>query len=183
MLSESLRNQGLFLWAKTKRGSFSEKSISKLCGSGNGAFAIAKSDIPFWIWYICSLTGAALRFAEIMSEKNLSGGLILMFYFVIFASGLSEISSNTAAAAITIPVIMSITLGLELNVIPYLLISIVAFNSAYILPVSIRAIPVGYGFDPCQLFRHGSRLAIFSIVTISVIGYIFMNTWSIFSTL
>lgn len=132
---------------------------------------------------IVTETGAALKFAEIMAERNLSGGLILILYFVIFASGLSEISSNTAAAAITIPVIMSITLGLGLNVVPYLLISIVAFNSAYILPVSIRAIPVGYGFDPGQLFRHGSRLAILSIITISIIGYIFMNIWPLFSTL
>lgn len=128
-------------------------------------------------------TGAALKFAEIMSERNLSGGLVLILYFVIFASGLSEISSNTAAAAITIPVIMSITIGLGLNFIPYLLISIVAFNSAYILPVSIRAIPVGYGFDPGKLFQHGSRLAILSIIAITFVGYIFMNTWPIFSKL
>lgn len=128
-------------------------------------------------------TGAAVRFAEIMAERNLSGGLVLIFLFVIFSSGLSEISSNTAAAAIAIPVIMSITLGLELNFIPYLFIAIVAFNSAYILPVSIRAIPVGFGLDPGQLFKHGSRLALLSVFTISIVGYIFMKIWPLFSTL
>lgn len=128
-------------------------------------------------------TGAAIRLAEIVSGYNLTGGFGLIFLFVIFNSLLSEISSNTAAAAISVPVIMSITLSLGLNFIPYLLISIVAFNSAYILPVSIRAIPVGFGLDPGQLLRHGSRLAAFSILTISIFGFIFMKIWPLFSTL
>ncbi len=126
-------------------------------------------------------TGAALRVAELIAQYNLHGGFVTVLIFVLFGSILSEISSNTAAAAITVPIVISITIALGLNTIPYLFVAIVAFNSAYILPVSIRAIPVGYGLDPRELLRHGSRLALISICTISIIGFVFLSSWPLFT--
>lgn len=128
-------------------------------------------------------TGATTTIAKLISEGNLTGGLGTIFVFTLFACGLSEISSNTAAAAITVPVVVSITTQLGLDPVPYLLISIVAFNCAYILPVSIRAIPVGYGLESNALLFKGSGLAVLSSVAITLVGYALMKFWPLFSKL
>ena len=128
-------------------------------------------------------TGATATIARFIAEGNLTGGLGTIFIFTLFACGLSEISSNTAAAAITVPVVISITTQLGLDPIPYLLISIVAFNCAYILPVSIRAIPVGYGLASNTLLVRGAGLAVLSALTVTTVGYILIRFWPMFLTL
>ena len=45
---------------------------------------------------------------------------------------LTEISSNTAAAAIAVPVVQSIAQALGLNPIPYLFVAIVALVGRYL---------------------------------------------------
>ncbi len=128
-------------------------------------------------------TNAAAKIAQMIAEGNLAGGLGTIFIFVLFACGLSEISSNTAAAAIAVPVVASITTALGLDPIPYLLVVIVAFNCAYILPISIRAIPIGYGLEPNALLREGSKLAMLSVLAITEVGYLLMKFWPLFSSL
>lgn len=76
----------------------------------------------------------------------------------------------------------SIAQALGLNPIPYLFVAIVAFNSAYVLPVSIRAIPVSYGLDPAELFKNGMLLSLCSVLLITVVGYLFIRYWPLFST-
>lgn len=128
-------------------------------------------------------TGAAVKIAEIIAKGNLTGGLGTVFLFVLLACVLSEVSSNSASAAIVVPVIASIAGTLGLDAVPYLFITIVAFNCAYILPVSIRAIPVGYGLSPAALLKEGSKLAAISMLTITIVGYLAMKFWPLFSTL
>lgn len=127
-------------------------------------------------------TGAALKMAEAITLLPLTGGLETVFAFTLFSTVLTEISSNTAAAAIAVPVVQSIAQALGLNPIPYLFVAIVAFNSAYVLPVSIRAIPVSYGLDPAELFKNGLLLSLCSVLLITVVGYLFIRYWPLFST-
>ena len=96
---------------------------------------------------------------------------------------LSEISSNTAAAAIAVPIVVSVTTGLGLNPIPYVFITAAAFNCAYVLPTSIRAIPIGYGLSPKYLFKNGLVLTLIGIIVISILGYLMITFWPGFSTL
>lgn len=118
-------------------------------------------------------TGAAAKLAEFIAMLPLSGGgLGTVGIFTVFATVLSEISSNTAAASISIPVVESIARALGLSHIPYVLITIVAVNCAYILPVSIRAIPVGYGLEPAELFHKGAVLSILNMLLTTVIGWL-----------
>lgn len=128
-------------------------------------------------------TGAAAKMAELITILPLSGGLETIFVFNVFSCLLTEISSNTAAAAIAVPVVQNIAQALALNPVPYIMISIVAFNTAYILPVSIRAIPVSYGLDPSHLFRYGMILSLSSVLIITIVGYIFMTFFPAFSLL
>ena len=125
-------------------------------------------------------TGAATKLAEVITVLPLTGGIETIFAFTAFSTILTEVSSNTAAASIAIPIIQSIAEAIGLNVVPYILVTIVAVNCAYILPVSTRAIPIGYGLDPAELFKHGVLLSVLNVLLTTVVGYIFINYWPAF---
>lgn len=126
-------------------------------------------------------TGAAEAIAKVITLLPLSGGVETMFSLTLFATFLTEISSNTAAASISIPVVESITKALGVNPIPYILISIVAVNCAFILPVSTRAVGVTYGLNPDDLMLHGVKLSILCMVLVSCLGYVCMTFWGLFN--
>ena len=106
-----------------------------------------------------------------------------MFSLTLFATFLTEISSNTAAASISIPVVQSIAQQLGLNPIPYILTSIVAVNCAFILPVSTRAVGVTYGLNPDDLMHNGVKLSVLCMLLVSALGYLCMNFWELFNHL
>ncbi len=125
-------------------------------------------------------TGAAVAIAGLVSGLNLTGGFFTILVFTAFTVMLAETASNTAAAAIALPIVISVTQGAGLDPIPYIYISAAAFNAAYMLPTSIRAIPIGYGLSPAFLFRHGLKQTVATILAISVIGWAFMRFWPYF---
>jgi len=126
-------------------------------------------------------TGAAEAIAKVITLLPLNGGIETIFSLTIFATFLTEISSNTAAASISIPVVESITKALGVNPIPYILISIVAVNCAFILPVSTRAVGVTYGLNPDDLMRYGVKLSIMCMILVSCLGYACMTFWNLFN--
>ncbi len=126
-------------------------------------------------------TGAVESFASIIGKLHLTGGFGTMFAFAAFTVILSEISNNTSAAAISIPIVISICQGLNLNPLPYLYTTIAAFNCAYMMPTTIRAIPIGYGLSPKYLLQKGALLTLASILVASISGYLLMELWPMFS--
>lgn len=122
-------------------------------------------------------TGATESIAAQLKNLNLRGGIGTVFAFTCFTVILAEISNNTSAAAIAIPIIISITQQLKLNPIPYIYISIAAFNCAFMLPTTIRAIPVGFGLSPKYLLKKGIWMTLSSILVISIAGYILITFW------
>lgn len=126
-------------------------------------------------------TGAAQSIADLISVLYLDGGFLTILAFVSFTVILSEISSNTSAAAISLPIVISIIKGLNKNPIPYIYIVIAAFNCAYMLPTTIRSIPVGYGLKPRYMLEKGALLTVGSILVISVLGYLLLKYWELFS--
>ena len=120
-------------------------------------------------------SGAAQVVAAQLAASNLTGGLGTILLFVAFTIMLAEIASNTAAAAIALPVVISVTQELGLNPIPYIFITTAAFNCAYILPTSIRAIPVAYGLKPSFMGKNGVALTALSILAISLFGWLLMR--------
>lgn len=128
-------------------------------------------------------TGAALVIAQGLTQLPLDGGFETMLSVAFFGTVLTEISSNTAAASIAIPVVLSLAKELLLNPVPYLLVTIVAVNCAYILPVSIRAIGVSYGLSSDALLKEGFKLSVMTMVLVSLVGYLAMKFWPAFVTL
>jgi sodium-dependent dicarboxylate transporter 2/3/5 len=126
-------------------------------------------------------TGAADAIAQIVSNLNLTGGLVTIFVFTVFTILLAETASNTAAAAISLPIVISVTQAAGLDPIPYIYIAAAAFNTSYMLPTSIRAIPIGHGLSPSFLFRHGLKQTIAGAILITLLGWIFMTYWPYFN--
>lgn len=128
-------------------------------------------------------TGAALVIAKGLALLPLHGGLETMLSVTAFGTVLSEISSNTAAASIAIPVVQGLAAELSMNPIPYLLASIIAVNCAYVLPVSIRAIGVSYGLSADALLREGLIVSVLTVIAVSLVCWAAMLFWPAFSTL
>lgn len=124
---------------------------------------------------LVTATGAAAQLAKCITALPLSGGPETVFVFTGFATLLTEISSNTAAASIAIPVVESIARELALDPLPYVLLSIVAVNCAYVLPVSVRAIPIAYGLDPHVMFRSGLLLTLANILLTTAAGCLLLR--------
>lgn len=131
---------------------------------------------------LLSLTGAGPAIAGMISSFNVKGILGLITIFTFFASFLGNITSNTAAVAITLPIVMQITQGLNLNPIPFLYITSIACNQAYILPTSVRAIPVGYGLDPADMVKPGWVVVILNCAVTISLGYLLILFWPRFSS-
>lgn len=127
--------------------------------------------------------GGAAALSRLITMLPLSGGAMTILALTLFCVVLTEISSNTAAAAIAIPIIQSLTETMGLSPIPYLLLATAAVNTAYILPVSIRAIPVSYGLDASAMARWGALASVLSILAITALGSLFLYTWPGFSAL
>jgi len=131
------------------------------------------------IGFMMSGTGAAEAIGGIISKLNFTGDFTMILVIVTFTMLLSEISSNTSAAAISIPIVISLTQGMGLDPLPYIYISIAAFNCAYMLPTSIRAIPVGYGLDPKYMFQKGFLLFAGSVLAVSALGFLLLRMQNI----
>ena len=117
-------------------------------------------------------TGAAATLAEVIN----SSGRMTVFWLIpaVVALGmfLANTSSNTAACAVSIPLVISVASGLNINPIFLVFITAAACNSAYALPTSIRAVPVGYGLDTGYMFKKGMLAIIISFVVLVLSGYI-----------
>ncbi len=128
-------------------------------------------------------SGAAAAVGELVEKANLESGFLLILLIVTITILLSDVTSNTATAAIAFPIVISIIGGMDgVNVIPYIYIATIGVNLSYMLPTSIRAVPVGYGLEPKYMFKKGVPITFVCIAIMSILGYILLKYWPLFST-
>lgn len=127
-------------------------------------------------------SGAAEAIGKAVSKTSLDGGFLTVLVIVILTVLLSDITSNTATAAVSIPIVISIINGIGKDPIPYIYIASIGVNLSYMLPTSIRAIPVGYGLSPRFMLKKGVPLTVIVIILMSVLGYALLKFWPAFST-
>ncbi|WP_252969527.1 hypothetical protein [Eubacterium ventriosum] len=113
---------------------------------------------------------------------GLTGGLTTVFVIVTVTLLMSDVTSNTATAAVAIPIVISIVKGMGLNPIPYVYVASVGVNLSYMLPTSIRAIPVGYGLQPKYMLKEGWKMTVFIIVSMTIVCTLLLKFWPAFST-
>ena len=127
-------------------------------------------------------SGAAARIGELVAGMGLTGGFVTVFVIVTVTLLLSDVTSNTATAAVAMPIVISIVQGIGLNPIPYIYIASVGVNLSYMLPTSIRAIPVGYGLQPKYMLKEGVKMTVMVIALMAVLCYVLLKYWPAFST-
>jgi sodium-dependent dicarboxylate transporter 2/3/5 len=81
------------------------------------------------------------------------------------------------------PIVIGIIQGIGENPIPYIYIASIGVNLSYMLPTSIRAIPVGYGLEPKYMLKKGVPITMVVILLMSVLGYALLKFWPAFSTI
>lgn len=127
-------------------------------------------------------SGAAADIGAWVAGMNLNGGFVTVLVIIVLTLLLSDVTSNTATAAVAIPIVISIIQGIGENPIPYVYIASIGVNISYMMPTSIRAIPVGYGMEAKYMFREGWKLTLIVIVLMSVLSYLLLRFWPMFST-
>ena len=128
-------------------------------------------------------SGVATRVGEMVAASDIKGEFTLVFVIVTLTMLISDVTSNTATAAVAMPVVISIVTGLGENPIPYIYIASIGVNLSYMLPTSIRAIPVGYGLEPRYMLKKGVPLTIITIVLMSLLSFAMLKLWPAFSTI
>lgn len=128
-------------------------------------------------------SGAALDIGNAIAGQGMKGGVLTVFVIVTFTILLSDVTSNTATAAVAMPIIISITKGAGLSPVPYIYIATIGVNLSYMLPTSIRAIPVGYGLRPGYMLKNGWKLTVIVIALMTALSCILLKYWPYFSTL
>lgn len=131
---------------------------------------------------LMSGSGAVEDIGDAVSHAGVSTGIITVFVIITLTLLLSDVTSNTATAAVAIPIVISIIQGINVNPIPYVYIASIGVNLSFMLPTSIRAIPVGYGVEPKYMFKEGWKISVAIIIAMTLLSYIMLKYWGAFST-
>jgi len=128
---------------------------------------------------VLSETGTAKFVAERLIPLAGGGGLVAVAVFTLLAAAVTQITSNTAAVAIVVPITISTFQGLGLNPVPFVYIVTSAANCGLMLPSSSAgpAIAAGYGVNLRTMFRVGAALTVLIWVLLVIAGYLAARFW------
>lgn len=115
-------------------------------------------------------TGAASSVGRHFSSMSVQSDYLLVLLILVFTIIMSDVTSNTATAAISIPLVIALAQGLNKDPLVYIYVASIGVNLSYMLPTSIRAIPVGYGLKPKVMLKTGFLLTLLTIALSSVVG-------------
>lgn len=122
-------------------------------------------------------TGAALALGQLMASYAPSSVMIIFVGILVFTMLMSNVTSNTATAAVSIPIVIALASGMSVDALPLIYVTCIGMNLAYLFPTSIRAIPVGYGLDPRFMLRHGLPLTLGCLIIMTVTAYLLDLIW------
>lgn len=128
---------------------------------------------------ILSQTGTAQFIADQLVPYAAGGGLLPIVVFALLTIVLTQITSNTAAIAIVVPITISTFQTLGINPIPMVYIVAAAGNYGLMLPSSSGgpAIAAGYGVNVKAMFKWGTVLTALVLVTLVAGGYVLATFW------
>jgi sodium-dependent dicarboxylate transporter 2/3/5 len=133
---------------------------------------------------ILSETGTAQFLADRLIPLAGGGGFTAVAVFSFLTMILTQITSNTAAVAIVVPITISTFQSLGMNPIPFVYIVAVAGNCGFMLPSSAGgpAVAAGYGVNLKTMFVRGLWLTILLWLVIVAAGYLLATYWPAFGT-
>ena len=123
-------------------------------------------------------TGADVCIGNYVSQMGLTGGFVTVLVIITVTIILSDVTSNTATAAVAIPIVISVMNGIGVDPIPYVFVATIGVNLSYVMPTSVRSVPVGYGLKPSYMFKKGLLLTLIVIALMSVSAwFLLQNGW------
>jgi solute carrier family 13 (sodium-dependent dicarboxylate transporter), member 2/3/5 len=128
---------------------------------------------------ILSRTGAAQSVADMLVPFAGAGGFRPVLVFSLMTMIITQITSNTAAIAIMVPITISTFQSLGVNPVPMVYIVAVAGNCGLMLPTSAGgpAVAAGYGVNLKTMFSRGLWLAALLWCAIVAVGYVLATYW------
>ena len=128
---------------------------------------------------ILSETGTAEFLAQSLLPLAGGGGLAAVIVFSLLTVIITQITSNTAAVAIIVPITISTFQSLGLNPVPFVYIVAAAGNCGFMLPSSAGgpAIAAGYGANLKSMFSWGIWLTVIAWLAIVFLGYALATWW------
>ena len=122
---------------------------------------------------VLSETGAAREIAELLVPYASGGGFVAVAMFSFLAIVITQITSNTAAAAVTIPITITTFDQAGLDPMPFVYIVAAAVNCGFALPSSAGgpAVAAGYGVNLRTMFTRGLVLAGLVWIVILLAGF------------
>lgn len=95
---------------------------------------------------VMATSGTAMWLADwVVHSLGNAGVLAVLFGLTLLASGLTNVISNAAAAVLLIPIAISTANGLGVNPQPFVMATVIASSSAFLLPIGHQANIIIYG--------------------------------------
>jgi sodium-dependent dicarboxylate transporter 2/3/5 len=128
---------------------------------------------------ILSETGTAKLVADMLIPFAGDGGFRAVLIFSLMTIVVTQITSNTAAIGIMVPITISTFQSMGMNPIPFVYIVAVAGNCGVMLPSSAGgpAVAAGYGVNLKMMFSRGLWLGALLWVVIALLGYALATYW------
>jgi len=133
---------------------------------------------------ILSETGTAAYIADLLIPYASDGGLLAVFVFSTLTIVMTQITSNTAAVAVTVPITISTFQSLDINPLPFVYIVAAVGNCGFMLPTSAGgpAIAAGYGINLKTMLVKGFWASVLALTVIVGVGYLLALYWPAFGT-
>lgn len=125
--------------------------------------------------HLLSVSGANAQLAERISSWNLAPGLPAVLAITLVACFFSETTNSTVSAAVTIPIVLHLSTRLHWDLMTYWYIAVMALNAEFLLPVSVRCIPVTYGLDPQEMLKRGIPVFLVRILVVILVSMVCLH--------
>ncbi len=127
-------------------------------------------------------SGAAATLAGLLVPYAGQGGFLAVAVFATLAMVLTQITSNTAAVAIVVPVTIGTFESLGVNPLPFVYIVSAVGNCGFILPSSAGgpAVAAGYGINLRTMAVMGLMASLMLLVALVLAGFALATVWPAF---
>jgi sodium-dependent dicarboxylate transporter 2/3/5 len=133
---------------------------------------------------VLSETGTAEFIAGSLLPYASGGGLLAVVVFAVLTMFLTQITNNTAAIAIIVPITISTFQSLDLNPLPFVYIVTTIGNCGFMMPTSAGgpAVAAGYGINLKTMAIKGFWACLLSTIAVVIVGYALALYWPAFGT-
>jgi sodium-dependent dicarboxylate transporter 2/3/5 len=133
---------------------------------------------------ILSETGTANFIADTLLPYASGGGIVAVTVFAVLTLLMTQITNNTAAVAITVPITISPFQSLDLNPLPFVYIVTTVGNCGFMLPTSAGgpAVAAGYGINLRTMAVKGFWACLWALIACVIVGYALALYWPAFGT-